>query len=53
MKLKDFGYVFFMIVFGKEKYCVILNIVFNFFISFNLYGGVVFVIVDKEYKNDL
>ena len=53
VKLKDLGHVFSMIASGKEKYRATLNTALNLLTSPNLQGGAVFVIVDKEHKNDL
>ena len=53
VKLEDLGHVFSMITSGKEKYRGTLNTVLNLLTSPNLHGGAVFVIVDKEHKNDL
>ena len=53
VKLEDLGHVFSMIVSGKEKYRATLNTALNLLTSPNLHGGAVFVIVDKEHKNDL
>lgn len=53
VKLEDLGHVFSMIASGKEKYRATLNTALNLLTSPNLHGGAVFVIVDKEHKNDL
>ena len=53
VKLEDLGHVFSMIASGKEKYCATLNTALNLLTSPNLHGGAMFVIVDKEHKNDL
>ena len=53
VKLEDLGHVFSVIASGKEKYCATLNTALNLLTSPNLHGGAVFVIVDKEHKNDL
>lgn len=53
VKLEDLGHVFSTIASGKEKYRTTLNTALNLLTSPNLHGGAVFVIVDKEHKNDL
>ena len=53
VKLEDLGKVFSTIASGKEKYRTTLNTALNLLTSPNLHGGAVFVIVDKEHKNDL
>lgn len=53
VKLEDLGHVFSTIASGKEKYCTTLNTALNLLTSPNLHGGAVFVIVEKEHKNDL
>lgn len=53
VKLEDLGHVFSMIASGKEKCRATLNTALNLLTSPNLHGGAVFVIVDKEHKNDL
>ena len=53
VKLEYLGHVFSMIASGKEKYCASLNTALNLLTSPNLHGGAMFVIVDKEHKNDL
>lgn len=53
VKLEDLGHVFSTIASGKEKYRTTLNTALNLLTSPNLHGGAVFVIADKEHKNDL
>ena len=53
VKLEDLGHVFAVIASGKKKYHATLNTALNLLTSPNLHGGAVFVIVDKEHKNDL
>ena len=53
VKLEDLVHVFSTIASGKRKYRATLNTALNLLTSPNLHGGAVFVIVDKEHKNDL
>jgi len=49
----DLAHMFSKIAFDSDKYLSTLNTVLNLLTSPSLHGGVVFVILDKKYKDDL